>query len=126
MNKLKALTTKLVVAIPQVYAAENIDIRPGGQWGDLGNLTVAGIVSGLIKLALVVVALVFFTMLIWGGIRWITSRGDKTEVENARNQITHALIGLAIVFVAWAIIKLINTLFGIDIFDLKIPTLQPS
>lgn len=104
--------------------AQDIDISPGGQWGDLGNLTIPGVVSGLIRLTLVIVALVFFAILIWGGARWITSKGDKTEVENARNQITNALIGLAIIFVAWAIIKLIEVLFGINILQLEIPSLQ--
>lgn len=107
-----------------VYAQDEININPGGQFSPLGNLTVPGIVSGLIRLVLVITALVFFAILVWGGIRWITSRGDKQEVENARNQITHALIGLAIVFAAWAILKLIQALFDINILQLDIPSLQ--
>jgi len=117
MKKLKNLLPAVAVY------AQDIDISPGGEFSTLGSLTIGGVVSGLIRLVLVIVALVFFAMLVWGGIRWITSKGDKGEVENARNQITHALIGLAIVFVAWAIIRLINTLFGIDIMQLDIPTL---
>jgi len=119
MKNLIALLPKMAV-----FAAEEIDISPGGQFSPLGNLTSASIVSGAIRLVLVVTALVFFAMLIWGGIRWIMSKGDKTEVENARNQITNALIGLAIIFVAWAIIKLIESLFGISILQLEIPSLQ--
>jgi len=120
---------KVIKLLPAfaVMAATNeepINILPGGQWSDLGNLNPAGVVSGLIRLALVIVALVFFAMLIWGGIRWMMSKGDKTEVENARNQISNALIGLAIVFVAWALIKLIQVVFGIDILQLDIPSLQ--
>ncbi len=130
MNKLKALTTNLVLAVPQVYAQDagtiNLD-QPGTDFQPLTDLTFPGVISGLVRLAMVVVALVFFAMLIWGGIRWITSRGDKTEVENARNQVTHALIGLAIVFVAWAIIKLIQTMFGgLDLLNLQIPTFTSS
>lgn len=106
-----------------VYAQEPIDIGPGGEWEGLRNLTIASIVSGLIRLALVAASLIFFAILVMGGIRWITSRGDKQAVEGARNQITHALIGLAIVFVAWAIIRLIGNLFGVDILNLNIPTL---
>ncbi len=123
MNKLKALTTNLVLAVPQVYAQDTINLdQPGSDFDPLTSLTIPSIISGLVKLAMVVVAIVFFAMLIWGGIRWITSRGDKTEVENARNQITHALIGLAIVFVAWAILTLLNSLFGVDLFQLEIPS----
>ena len=104
-------------------AYAQIDINPGGDWSNLGNLTITSIVSGLVRLALVLVTLVFFVVLVLGGVRWITSKGDKAEVENARNQITHALIGLAIIFVAWAILKLIETMFGVDLLNLTIPTL---
>jgi len=98
----------------------NVNLTPPGQFGKLGDLSIGGMVSGLINLVLVLAALVFFFMLVWGGIRWITSQGDKGNVENARNQITNALIGLAIIFAAWAIMKLIETLFGISIFSLTI------
>ena len=118
MVKLRSLLPSITA-----YAQEDINIEPGDQFGTLGQLTISSIVSGLIRLTLVIVSLVFFAILVMGGIRWITSRGDKQAVEGARNQITHALIGLAIVFVAWAIVRLIGNLFGIDILNLNIPTL---
>ncbi|MEK7112404.1 MAG: hypothetical protein AAB875_03680, partial [Patescibacteria group bacterium] len=70
---------------------------------------------------LVIAALVFFFILVIGGIRWIASGGDKAHTEAARSQITAALVGLVIVFAAWAIVQLINTFFGIDIFKLTLP-----
>jgi hypothetical protein len=54
-------------------------------------------------------------MLIIGGVRWITSGGDKAATEAARGQITAALVGLVIVFAAWAILQLIELFFGVDI-----------
>ncbi len=102
--------------------AQNIKLKPGGQFSPLENLTVGGIVSGLIRLILVIAALVFFFILVIGGIRWIASGGDKAQTEAARNQITAALVGLVIVFAAWAIVQLINTFFGINIFELTLPT----
>ena len=74
---------------------------------------------------MVVAALLFFFMLVVGGIEWIIAGGDKAASENARKRITSALIGLAIVFVAWAIVALIKTLFGVDILNLTIPSFQP-
>lgn len=105
-----------------LLAASDINLQPSGQFAQLGSLTVGGIVSGLIRLVLVVAALVFFFILVIGGIRWIASGGDKAQTENARNQITAALVGLVIVFAAWAIVQLINTFFGINIFELSIPS----
>jgi len=105
------------------YAASNtINLKPDGQWAGIQDLTIGSIVAGGIRLILVVAALVFFFILVIGGIRWIASGGDKTQTENARNQITSALVGLVIVFAAWAIVQLINTFFGINIFELSIPS----
>jgi hypothetical protein len=107
-----------------VLAADDINLKPGGQFAALGDLTVGGIVSGAIRLVLVIAAIVFFFILVVGGIRWIVSGGDKAQTETARNQITAALVGLVIVFAAWAIVQLINVFFGINIFELSLPSAQ--
>jgi len=105
--------------------AQNINLTPTGNFSNLGSLTIPGIISGAISLIMLVVALVFFFILILGGLKWITSEGDEKAVGAARNQITNGLIGLAIVFAAFAIMKLIGTVFGVDILGgLVIPTFQ--
>lgn len=103
-------------------AQDKVQLAPTGDFAKLGSLTVPGIVSGFIRLALVIAALVFFFILVIGGIRWIASGGDKANTEAARSQITAALVGLVIVFAAWAILALIRTFFGVDIFSLTLPT----
>ncbi|MBI2611602.1 hypothetical protein HYW54_02530 [Candidatus Gottesmanbacteria bacterium] len=53
----------------------------------------------------------------------ITSGGDKAGIDAARNQIQAALLGLFIVFAAWAIMLIIQTFFGVTILgDIQIPT----
>jgi uncharacterized membrane protein HdeD (DUF308 family) len=101
-----------------------INIGPGGQFSGLNSITIENLISALIIIILVIAALVFLFMLILGGIRYITSGGDKGQTESARSQITAALIGLVIVFAAWAIINLISAFFGIDILSLNIPNAQ--
>jgi hypothetical protein len=60
--------------------------------------------------------------LIWGGIRWITSGGDKGKVEEARKHIVAAIIGLVVAFLAYFIIQIILTIFGLgSISTLQIP-----
>lgn len=105
-------------------AADSIDLKPptGTDFAPLGSLTIGAIVSALIRLTMVIAALVFFFILVIGGIKWIASGGDKAQTEGARNQITAALVGLVIVFAAWAIVQLINVFFKIDIFNLAIPS----
>lgn len=104
-----------------MYLAE-IDLQKNlGNFSQAGSLTVEGMVSGFISLILVVAGLAFFFILVIGGVKWILSGGDKAHTEGARNQITAALVGLVIVFSAWAIIGLINTFFGVNLMKLTIP-----
>ena len=119
-NNLKNKLQYAVIAAP-VLAQSDINLNPTGNWSTLGSLTATSIISGAISLVLLAVALVFFFILIYGGLRWIMSEGDQKAVEAARSQITNALIGLAIVFAAFAIMKLIQAIFGVDLFSLQIP-----
>ena len=77
---------------------------------DLGRL-ISSFVSGAIVLSLI---LVLFYLII-GGVQWITSGGDKGKTESARNKITSAVVGLAIVAASWAVFTVIGYLFGVDI-----------
>ncbi len=103
--------------------AETIKLNEnlGSGFQGAAALTVEGMVSGFIRLILVIAGLAFFFILVIGGIKWILSGGDKAHTEGARNQITAALVGLVIVFSAWAIIQLINTFFGVNILQLELP-----
>ena len=123
-QKLKNVVQYSAIAAP--IFAQDINLKPKDtNFANLTNLTFGGIVSGAISLVMLVVALVFFFILIWGGLKWVMSEGDQKAVEAARNQITNALIGLAIVFAAFAIMKLIETIFGITLLgNLSIPSFQ--
>lgn len=115
-SKLNQLTLAGVV-----YAQGTIDLTPQGPFRNLGEVTIPNIVPVVTRMVLIVAALVALVFLIIGGIKWITSGGDKSAVESARNTITSALIGLLIVFAAWAIIRLIEFFFNIKILSLEIP-----
>lgn len=73
-----------------------------------------------VTIILVVGSVVFFFMLIMGAIKWISSGGDKQALESARGTITSAIIGLVILFAVFAIIRLIQAIFGISILSLDI------
>jgi len=99
--------------VPDVYAQSNqigVPQPPGMQITDIGLL-----ISRTISVALMVAAIAVFAFLVWGGVQWITSGGDKGKVEEARSRITNALIGLAIVAAAWAVMNLISYFFGVDV-----------
>ncbi|MBI4990869.1 hypothetical protein HZB96_02130 [Candidatus Gottesmanbacteria bacterium] len=80
------------------------------------------LIGATIGLLLVVSTLASFIFLIWGGVQWITSGGDKAGVEAAQHRIQAALLGLFIVFSSWAIMTVFGQFLGVDISNLKIPT----
>lgn len=99
-----------------------IDLSTGA--GNPGSFTVPGIIQWAVTLIVVVAGLIFFFMLIIGGLRWVLSGGDKAQTEAARSQITAALIGLVIIFSAWAIANLVQTVFGVSILNVTIPSIS--
>ena len=75
------------------------------------------VVRGAIQFILVVAFVLAFVFLIIGGIRWIVAGGDEKGVAGARGMITAALIGLVIVLVAFAIIRLVEVFFEVTIIS---------
>lgn len=89
-----------------------------------GEQFLTKLISNLIAFCLIAASVAFVFMLLTGGIRWITSTGDKGKLESAQAQITHAIIGLAIVFLLYAIISVIKLVFGIDLLKFTLPKLE--
>ena len=67
----------------------------------------------LIQVVFIIGAIVALFFLFWGGIAYITSGGDKEATKAAREKITNAVIGLAILAVVWVLWRLIIYFLGI-------------
>ncbi|MEN8253602.1 MAG: hypothetical protein ABFQ62_04475 [Patescibacteria group bacterium] len=105
-------TGTFLASAGQVFAAD-IEV-PDTFFTDVG-----GLISSVLTFVMAIGALLVFMYLIWGGIDWITSGGDKTKTEGARNKITAAIIGLIILAAAWAILSIaLNFLGAGDLNDL--------
>ncbi|HCR80947.1 MAG: hypothetical protein UY47_C0003G0012 [Parcubacteria group bacterium GW2011_GWB1_49_7] len=117
MNKLQKLALSASVSVASFaaaalpVAAESITdtpVDPGqGFATDFGKL-----INGVLSFVMVIAALLVFLYLIWGGIEWITSGGDKGKTESARNKITSAVIGLIVVAASYAILTLALNFLG--------------
>jgi len=51
-------------------------------------------------------------MVIWGGFRYVISRGDAAQIKVAKETIMYAVIGVIVAIVAFAIVKFIATTLG--------------
>ncbi|MBI2600525.1 hypothetical protein HYW42_01115 [Candidatus Daviesbacteria bacterium] len=73
------------------------------------------------SVALTFIAL--FVMLVWGGLKYITSGGEQKAVQAAHQTITWALLGVLFVIIAWLVLLTIASLTGISalkVFDPKV------
>jgi hypothetical protein len=74
----------------------------GTRYENFGQL-----VTQVLLLIVTVGALLFFFMLVYGGLRYMMARGDDKAVNDARATLTNALIGLLLMIGSIAIIRLI-------------------
>jgi hypothetical protein len=76
--------------------------------------------SRLLNVALLLSAILVFAFLVMGGVQWITSGGDKGKTDAAKNRITAALVGLAIVASSYALMQVVAYFFGVNPFNPEI------
>jgi len=100
----------LLLKAPRVLAQANVVISPPA--GSLGDICLLKIPQFIIQLIFIIGVLVAVAFLIYGGIKWILSGGDKQAVESARNHIVAAIVGLVIVAGAFVIIGVVFKLLG--------------
>ncbi len=107
--------------IKPVYAAGTADttVDIGSQTsGFFGYTCIGHPVSNLVAAAFIIAGVAFFVYLVWGGIQYLTSGGDKTGTGDAQKKIAAAFIGLTIVASSWAIYQLVIVFFGINLNSL--------
>lgn len=83
---------------------------PTPQFGNLGD-----VVSKIVPAAITLAGLLTFLYLILGGFKYMTAGGDEKAVTAAKTMITNAVIGLIIVFAAYWIMWILETVLGLDI-----------
>ncbi len=91
------------------------DVFCGGDFS-LGNIF-NNAVSKILGFLTIIAALYFFFQFVTAGIQWIGSGGDKNNIEQARNKMINAIIGLVIVAAAWVIVGIIGMFVGINIIN---------
>ncbi|OGE26818.1 hypothetical protein A3H85_01285 [Candidatus Daviesbacteria bacterium RIFCSPLOWO2_02_FULL_40_8] len=117
---LATVTSALAVVTPTI----GVQLKPPTQGINPGT-PVGTLLSNALTIIFVIAALAVLFMLIIGAFQWITSGGDKEKVGKARDRITQALVGLAILALAFLITVVVGQVLSINILDIKsIPTLD--
>lgn len=78
------------------------------------------VIVNLVNLAYIAGVVIFFFMLVTGGIQWISSGGDKVSVANARSRISHAVIGLIVLMGVFALVYFMEVIFDVDLLRIDV------
>lgn len=97
----------------------------------VGNTLITGGGPGILQLflrnfidiAFGVAGVVFFFMLLVGGYQYLTAGGDKEAVQRATKRLTTSFVGIAIVFSLFALVFIIEALFGVSLLQINVPTI---
>ncbi|MFA5076048.1 MAG: hypothetical protein WC480_01375 [Patescibacteria group bacterium] len=68
--------------------------------------------SYIIRIIITFVGVLFFVLMIYGGVLWMTAGGNEEQVKKARSILIQALVGIVIVFAAYAVTVLVFYVLG--------------
>lgn len=98
------------------YLQMHYDAKAGGCVVDDFKFLGTGADSGLLLIALAILdmllrlaGLVAVGFVAWGGIKYLTSRGEPSELAAAKQTITNALVGVVIAMVATSVVVFVGT-----------------
>lgn len=82
-----------------------------------GLPVVSKVIGNSITIMLIVTVILTLLFLIWGGVQWIQSGGDKQKLSSARARLTYAIIGLVIALLSFLIISIIGLVFNVKLLQ---------
>jgi hypothetical protein len=81
---------------------ENLNLS--GQDSEVG---VVGTVTNIVNVVLGLLGLIAVIIILIGGFKWMTAQGAEDKVEKAKDTIKYGLIGLAIILLAYLIVRIV-------------------
>ena len=109
---LASLNTLLMAST--VFAGQSTIGIPSTQLTYFKVSEIGGFIAAILQILFIIAGLLVFIYLVWGGLQWLTSGGDSGATQSARDRITAALVGLAIIAIAYALMQIITYFFGLD------------
>jgi len=104
---------KINMLIAQIF--ENITPFPNATYGT--SVTIGKIISDILPYVFWVTGILLLVYLLLGGLQLMFAAGDPKKVQGAWGNITNAVIGFVIIFVAYWVTQLIGKVFNIEIIN---------
>jgi len=104
MDKVFAQTLK-IVGKDQTYSI---------QGGLPESTTISSLVTNAFPFIFALAGVGLLLMIIAAGFTLMTSAGDAKKMEAGKNRLTFAIVGFLVIFVAFWVVQLLGTMFGIE------------
>jgi len=77
------------------------------------NVSLGALASGFISVAMIIGIFLSLIYLVYGGIYWTQSKGNKETLDKARRIIIYAILGLVIMSLSLVGVNLISSALGV-------------
>lgn len=98
--------SSVLLAAPMTVLAQN-GLQPAPVFTGTAQNDLFTSVRNLINYGLIIAGLVAAAFIVYGGVRYIISRGDEDAAEEAKATILYAVIGLIVIGLAAALVNFI-------------------
>ena len=112
INKIISTISVSLVLLSAAFQAFASD--PVGIENPLGNMELQDIIERIIGFLFGVALAICPIFIIWGGFQIATGAGSEQKIKDGRQKITYALVGLVIMALASAFVKVIKAILGLD------------
>lgn len=102
----------LVVMLSFAFAPVAVQAQPNFGTAYLGNTTLPtgdlrDVAINLIEILLGILGIIFLLLVLYGGFLWMTAGGNDDQAAKGRKVIGNGIIGLIVIFVAFAIVTFV-------------------
>lgn len=112
-----------MITKPLIVAITNKALKNPSAQTDPGYIS--NVLQTVFNLFMIVGVVYFIWHFIFAGYHFISAQGDEKQYQQAKSEVTYALIGLGVVFVVFAVLRLIGLVTGIqglDTLQLTLPS----
>lgn len=118
MNKFKAAILTFALLIGAVALVPSLDAGASAKdeitkgYNSAGGANEAPLqlrITDFVNLLLYIVGVLSVIVIVFAGIRYVTSTGDSSRVKAAKDTLTYAVIGLIVAILAYAIVNFVLT-----------------
>jgi hypothetical protein len=108
---LTSLMLSIFLIVSPVHAQYGLD-ETADRGGFSKNDNVYVMIGTIVSISLGVLAIVFFGLVVYAGVRWMTARGNEELVQKAKDILFAAIIGLAVVLSSFAFSRFVLQKLG--------------